>query len=54
MQRWTGYLLTPQPLANFETQMYCQNERKFNPFSTGKIEELDFWDAKIYTNFKHQ
>ena len=28
--------------------------RKFNPFSTGKIEKSDFWDVNNYTNFKHQ
>ena len=26
----------------------------FNPFSTGKIEKLEFWDYNNYTNFKHQ
>ena len=26
----------------------------FNPFITGKIEKLDFWDANNSTNFKHQ
>ena len=29
-------------------------ETKFNPFSTGKIEKLDFWEAINHTNFKHQ
>ena len=28
-------------------------ETKFNPFSTGKIEKLNFWGAINYTNFKH-
>ena len=26
----------------------------FNPFSTGKILKLDFWDPNNSTNFKHQ
>ena len=25
-----------------------------NPFSTGKIEKIDFWDSNISTKFKHQ
>ena len=31
-----------------------QNIRSFNPFSTGKIEKLDFCDSNNSTNFKHQ
>ena len=26
----------------------------FKPFSTAKIEKLDYWDANNYTNFKHK
>ena len=25
----------------------------FNPFNTGKIEKLDFWDVNNSANFKH-
>ena len=28
--------------------------KRDNPFSTGIIEKLDFWDDSNYTNFKHQ
>ena len=26
---WSGFLMLPHPLANFEIQKYCQNEPKF-------------------------
>ena len=25
-----------------------------NPFITGKVKKVDFWDANNKTNFKHQ
>ena len=37
----------------FETFIWSM-PKYFNPFSTGKIEKLDFWDANNCENVKHQ
>ena len=39
-------------MANLKKQFKCKSKTKFNPFSIGKIEKLDFSYSNNSTKFK--
>ena len=46
--------LTHQIQLECKQKKLTNEPRSINPFTSGKIEKLNFWDANNFINFKHQ